>query len=117
MEMMAALAGLESLPPASIVTLYSDSQYLVNGMRLGWARRWKRNGWRRNARDLALNPDLWQRLLDMDDTHRIEWVWVRGHVGDPLNELCDRMAVDQAKNHATFVDEVYEATGTQDTAG
>lgn len=109
MEMMAALVGLESLTEASRVRLYSDSQYLINGMRLGWARRWQRNGWRRNAREPALNSDLWQRLLDLDDRHKIEWVWVRGHVGDPINELCDRLAVDQATRHAESVDEAYEA--------
>ena len=115
MEMMAAIAGLESLTETSRLRLYSDSQYLINGMKLGWARRWQRNAWRRNAREPALNPDLWQRLLDMNDRHEIEWVWVRGHVGNPMNELCDRLAVDQAKNHAVFVDEVYEAQSTPES--
>ncbi|NLI01018.1 MAG: ribonuclease HI [Chthonomonadales bacterium] len=108
MEMMAALAGLRALKQPSRVRLYSDSQYLVNGMKLGWARRWQRNGWRRNAREPALNPDLWEELLRLDNHHTIEWVWVRGHVGDPLNERCDRLAVECAKKHAAKVDTVYE---------
>lgn len=116
MEMLAAIAGLSVLNEPSVVRLYSDSQYLINGMKLGWARRWQRNGWMRNAREPALNPDLWEQLLRFDNHHTIEWIWLRGHTGDPLNERCDRLAVEQAKYHAHGVDAVYEAQNRHSSA-
>ncbi|MBM3496624.1 MAG: ribonuclease HI [Armatimonadetes bacterium] len=109
MEMLAAIEGLRSLKAPSRVKLHSDSQYLVNGMRLGWARKWRRNGWMRNAKEPALNPDLWDEMLRLSDIHAVEWVWVRGHAGDPMNERCDRLSVEHAKRFAEKVDEVYEA--------
>jgi len=108
MEMMAAIAALRSLSRPSKVRLYSDSQYLVNGMRLGWARKWKANGWRRSSKEPALNPDLWEELLRLADVHDIEWVWIRGHTDHELNERCDALSVDCATHNATDVDEVYE---------
>lgn len=92
MEMMAAIVGLESLKGTCSVTLYSDSQYLVEAVNKGWAARWRANGWRRNKRERAVNPDLWGRLLDLCSRHRIEFVWVRGHSGNPENERCDKLS-------------------------
>ena len=109
MEMLAAIAGLRALKLPSRVRLYSDSQYLVNGMRLGWARKWQRNGWRRRGNAPALNKDLWQDLLRLSEVHDIEWVWVRGHAGDPMNERCDRLSNMHAADQATNVDAVYES--------
>jgi ribonuclease HI len=109
MEMRAAIEGLRSLSRPSRVRLHSDSQYLVNGMKLGWALKWRRNGWMRNAKEPALNPDLWAELLELSTIHTIEWVWVRGHAGDALNERCDRLSVEHARRFADKVDEEYEA--------
>jgi ribonuclease HI len=109
MEMMAAIAGLKTLQRPSRVRLFSDSQYLINGMTQGWARSWKRNGWRRSTKEPALNPDLWEELLELDAKHSIQWIWVRGHTGDPMNEACDQLSVQLAKRHAERIDEVYEA--------
>lgn len=114
MEMLAAIAGLMSLKEPARVKLYSDSQYLVNGMKLGWARKWKRSGWRRAGNAPALNPDLWDELLDLSEKHHVEWVWVRGHAGDPMNERCDRLSNLHATNHATNRDEVYERGAGRD---
>lgn len=93
MELMGCIKALESLKGASPVTLHTDSQYVVNGIEKGWARRWKENNWMRTARDRAENSDLWELLLKLCDRHDARFKWVRGHVGNIENERCDRLAV------------------------
>lgn len=100
MELMAAIEGLSALKRPCRVTLYSDSQYLVNAVTKGWAKRWQKNGWMRTKTEAALNPDLWERLLALLERHEVAFVWVRGHAGHPENERCDRLAVAQAKAFA-----------------
>lgn len=110
MELLAAIVGLEALKEKCRVTLYSDSEYLVNGIKQGWARRWRANGWMRNKKDRALNSDLWQRLLRLTEYHRVEFIWVRGHAGNPENERCDRLALQAAQQQHLSIDEGYEAS-------
>ncbi len=93
MELMAAILGLEQLEFPSIVTLYTDSKYIVDAVTKGWAKRWRANGWKRNKKDKAMNPDLWGKLLDLCDKHQVEFSWVRGHSGNIENECCDKLAV------------------------
>jgi ribonuclease HI len=109
MEILAAIAGLEALREQCKVMLYSDSQYIVNGMQEGWAKRWQANNWKRGKSGKALNPDLWQRLLDLCDKHQVEFRWLKGHVGTLENERCDKLAVQAAKRTRLAVDTVYEA--------
>jgi len=109
MEIMAAIAGLEALKGKCRVTLYSDSQYVVNAIEQGWAVRWRANGWRRNKKEMALNPDLWMRLLACTEHHKVEFRWVRGHAGNPENERCDRLAMAVAQGHVLSIDVGYEA--------
>lgn len=97
MELLGAIAGLESLNEPCKVTLYTDSQYIVNAMEKGWAQKWQANGWMRNKKDPALNPDLWDRLLKLCRRHHVTFIWVRGHSGNPENERCDRLAVEASK--------------------
>lgn len=97
MEMMAAIAALESLKHQCAVTLHTDSKYLVDAVELGWAKKWQANGWKRNKKETAKNPDLWQQLLDLCQYHQVKFVWVKGHAGIIENELCDRLAVAAAK--------------------
>lgn len=92
MEIMAAVVGLEVLKDPSKVTVISDSQYVVNAVEKGWARRWRANGWRRNQDEAALNADLWLRLLSACERHIVKFVWVKGHAGNVENERCDRLA-------------------------
>ena len=92
MEMMGAIAALEALKEPCRVKLYSDSRYVVDAIAKGWARKWQANGWRRNKRDLALNIDLWKRMLAVLENHDATFLWVRGHSGNPENERCDMLA-------------------------
>ena len=100
MELSAVINGLKALKEPCEVTLYSDSQYVCNALKLGWARKWRSQGWMRNKKDPALNPELWSELLDLCDKHKVEVVWVKGHAGHPENERCDRLAVEAAKKVA-----------------
>jgi ribonuclease HI len=93
MEILAAIKGLESLKEKCRVTLYTDSQYLVNAIEKNWAQKWRANGWMRNKKEPALNADLWARLLKLCEFHEIKFVWVKGHAGNPENERCDQLAV------------------------
>ncbi len=93
MEIMALIEALKRLKYRCDIAVYTDSQYLANSINKGWARKWRANGWKRNAKDKAENPDLWAELLDLLDQHVVEVHWVRGHAGHEENELCDRLAV------------------------
>ena len=93
MELMAVIVGLEQLEFPSIVNLYTDSKYIVDAVTKGWAKRWRANSWKRNKKDKAMNPDLWEKLLDLCDKHQVEFYWVRGHSGNIENERCDKLAV------------------------
>jgi len=108
MEIMAAIVGLEALKSSCSVTLHSDSKYLVDAMRLGWVRRWKANGWRRNKKDMAVNVDLWERLLAVCGRHDVTFVWVKGHVGHRWNEICDALSKKAAAGKDLPTDEEYE---------
>ncbi|MEE1492463.1 MAG: RNase H family protein, partial [Massilioclostridium sp.] len=66
----------------------------------GWAKKWRANGWMRNKKDKALNPDLWGKLLDLLEEHQVTFHWVKGHAGHPENERCDQLAVAQSQKYA-----------------
>lgn len=108
MELLGAIAGLEALKEPCTVTLYTDSQYVVNGISKGWARRWRKNGWMRNKEEKALNTDLWERLLALCEYHDTRFVWVRGHAGNEENERCDALSKAAAQGKALQVDTVFE---------
>jgi ribonuclease HI len=91
MELMAALEGLRKLKEPCEVDLYTDSQYLKNGMQQ-WLAKWKKNGWRTAAKEPVKNADLWEMLDDAASRHTMRWHWVRGHDGHVENERCDYLA-------------------------
>ncbi|MCI9414290.1 MAG: ribonuclease HI [Clostridiales bacterium] len=93
MELTAVIEGLSALKEPCRVTLTSDSRYVIDGIQKGWARSWKRNGWRKADKKPALNADLWDRLLTLLELHEVRMIWVRGHQGHPENERCDQLAV------------------------
>lgn len=92
MELLAVINGLEALKERCRVTVYSDSQYVVNAVSRGWIEGWRRKGWRRSGGELK-NPALWQRLYDLLKEQETEFIWVRGHEDDELNNRCDAIAV------------------------
>ena len=113
MELLATVVALEALKETCEVDLYSDSLYVVNGIEKGWARSWRANGWRKRDKLPAVNADLWGRLLDLLDKHKVRFYWVRGHSGHVENERVDRLAVAAAKQPSLLIDEIYESTAGQ----
>ena len=111
MEILAVIAALEALREPCEITIHADSQYVVNAIEQGWAKRWRANGWKRNAKEKALNPDLWERLLKELSRHRVRFVWVRGHSGHDENERADELAVAAIRGGELAVDEAYESGG------
>jgi ribonuclease HI len=97
MELTAVIAGLSALKRPCRVVVTSDSKYIIDAIEKGWAKKWKANGWMRNKKDPALNPDLWDKLLALLEIHEVSFCWVKGHAGHPENERCDEMAVAQSK--------------------
>jgi ribonuclease HI len=93
MELMAAIRGLESLKRGMTVRLYTDSNYLKDGI-TKWIHGWKKNGWKTSAKKPVKNDDLWRRLDEAIRPHRIEWFWVKGHAGHIENERADQLARD-----------------------
>lgn len=92
MELLAVIVGLETLKQeGNDVTVYSDSQYVVNAVEKGWVFGWERKGFKDKK-----NPDLWRRFLAVYRRHKVRLVWVKGHAGNPENERCDQLAVAAA---------------------
>jgi len=91
MELIAVIRALEALTRTSEVDLYTDSQYVKNGIE-SWIHGWKRNGWKTSDRKDVKNADLWRELDEMAARHRIRWHWVRGHNENPGNERADELA-------------------------
>jgi ribonuclease HI len=95
MELMAAIKALGALKRPCHVTLSTDSNYVKDGI-TKWIHGWQRNGWRTADKKPVKNADLWLGLIEATAPHRIDWVWVKGHAGDPDNERADRLASDAA---------------------
>ncbi len=93
MELTAAISALEALKRPCRVLLHTDSEYVRNGISR-WVHGWVRNNWRNSAKEPVANMALWQRLLAAAKPHEVEWRWVRGHAGDPMNERADRLATE-----------------------
>ena len=99
MELMGVITALKALNRPCQVDLYTDSQYVVNAIEKGWARKWQANGWMRNKKDKALNPDLWQMLLELLEVHQVTFHWVKGHAENPYNNRCDELAVAESQKY------------------
>jgi ribonuclease HI len=91
MELMAAISALGALKEPCAVDLYTDSNYVKDGIS-GWIEGWKRNGWRTAAKQPVKNAELWQALDEARKSHKVTWHWVRGHAGHPENERADELA-------------------------
>ncbi len=111
MEILGCIAGLDAVEERSDVILYSDSRYVVDATTKGWAAAWRSRGWNRKVEGElvpALNSDLWARLLDLCEWHRVQFRWVRGHDGNVENERCDELARAAAASDDLQPDTGYE---------
>ena len=99
MELMAALEGLRNLKQPCEVDLYTDSQYLKNGMEQ-WLAKWKKNGWRTTGKQAVKNADIWEQLEAEAAKHTMRWHWVKGHAGHAENERCDALANEAIRRRA-----------------
>ena len=97
MELTGVIKELECLKEPCPVELYSDSKYVIDALTKGWAVGWRARGWVKSDKKPALNPDLWQRLLELCELHDVHCHWVKGHAENPYNNRCDEMAVAQWK--------------------
>lgn len=114
MEITAAIVALQSLKKRCIVSLYSDSQLLVESIEQGWAHKWRRKGWKK-GRKWVLNADLWEQLLILCEQHEVKFIWVRGHAGLTENERADQLSYIASQGKDLAVDEAYESGETQIT--
>lgn len=108
MELLAVIAGLESLEKPSTVTVYSDSRYVVDSVQKGYVMRWNQRGWIRGKNEQVKNVDLWERFLQACKPHIVRLSWVPGHAGITENERCDRLAVESAQSENLIDDTGYE---------
>lgn len=92
MELIAVIEGLRAITRASLVDIYSDSQYVLHGLE-EWLDQWKARGWRTAAKKPVKNEDLWRALDDLRGRHTLRFHWIRGHNEHPENERCDALAV------------------------
>lgn len=97
MELSAVIAALSALKEPCEVIVQSDSKYVVDSVQKGWVYSWKNRGWRKSDKKPVLNQELWEKLLELLDMHKVDFRWVKGHAGHPENERCDTLAVEQSR--------------------
>ena len=93
MELSAVIAALSALKEPCEVELYSDSKYVIDALSKGWARSWRAKNWIKSDKKPALNPDLWEILLELTEKHQMHYHWVKGHADNEYNNRCDKLAV------------------------
>ena len=100
MELLAVIEGLKALKEPCNVTLYSDSQYVVNAINQKWIDGWQVNGWRNSAKDAVKNVELWKSLLKLLAIHKVEFIKVKGHSDNEYNNRCDKIAREIYKKNS-----------------
>lgn len=110
MELMAVIRALQKIQEETLsgqsgiiaayesISVHTDSQYVQQGIS-SWIFNWKKNNWKTASKQPVKNQDLWQELDTLSLSIKPQWVWVRGHAGNPLNEACDRLAVEACKKN------------------
>ena len=99
MELTAVIEGLRKLKECCKVTIYTDSAYVCNAFENGWIENWKANNWKTSNKKDVLNKDLWLNLIWELSKHEVKWVKVKGHSDNELNNLCDKLAVNEIKKN------------------
>ena len=102
MELTGVISALSALKEPCIVELWSDSTYVIDALEKGWAQGWRKRGWVKSDKKPALNPDLWERLLDLTEKHEMHYHWVKGHADNEKNNRCDEMAVERRDYFASL---------------
>lgn len=111
MELMAVIVGLEAITKKELpVTIYSDSQYVVNAISKGWLNTWIKTNFKGDKK----NPDLWKRFYQLSHSFNIKMVWVKGHADNPHNNRCDELATAAADGKDLAIDEGYERLTNKD---
>ena len=100
MELTGVISALRALKEPCRVELYSDSRYVIDALEKGWAVSWKKKGWVKSDKKPALNPDLWEELLDLTARHEMVYHWVKGHADNEFNNRCDALAVQERDQYA-----------------
>lgn len=108
MELTAVIESLGELKKPCIITLYSDSKYIVDAINQGWLKKWMASGWVKSDKSPVKNVDLWKKLMHLLKPHRVTWVWVKGHSDNQYNALCDKLAVEASKSDSLKTDTEYE---------
>lgn len=108
MELLATIEALASLTETCKVDLTTDSQYVKNGINQ-WIKNWRKNGWRTSDKKPVKNVDLWKRLDEQVKLHQVDWHWVKGHSGHPMNERCDVLARDAASGKDLLPDTGFQS--------
>jgi len=105
MELLAVIRGLQALKgKGHLVQIYSDSKYVVDAVNQGWIWNWQKKDFKGKK-----NDDLWRLFIPLYKNHRVKFIWVKGHDGNPLNERCDELAVDAALSPDLKVDQGFES--------
>ena len=99
MELLAPIQALSRLKERCAVKVYSDSAYLVNAFRQHWLENWVKRNWIKSDKKPVENQDLWKEILAFTQKHQIEWIKVKGHADNPLNNRCDELATGEIKRH------------------
>ena len=102
MELTGVISALSALKEPCIVELWSDSKYVIDALEKGWAQGWRKRGWVKSDKKPALNPDLWEQLLNLTAKHEMHYHWVKGHADNEKNNRCDQMAVEQRDYFASL---------------
>ena len=100
MELTGVIMALLALKESCVVELYSDSKYVIDALEKGWAWGWRKKGWIKSDRKPALNPDLWETLLNLTMQHKMHYHWVKGHAQNEYNNRCDALAVSMRDYYA-----------------
>ena len=109
MELMGVIYGLERLKTKSVVNVFTDSRYVIDGIEKDWAEKWKSKNWYRTKTEKASNYDLWDRLLTLISVHQeVTFIWVKGHAGHHENERCDQLAFEALNGSNLQVDIGYQ---------
>ena len=97
MELMAAIRALSKISEHDIAEIFTDSTYLRNAFTQNWLANWKRNGWKSANKKAVKNQDLWLELDELISKRNVKFNWVKGHAGNSMNEICDKLARETAK--------------------